>query len=134
MNVEEPHYDFYSLLENNIFPERILVRSRLDDLILYTLLPILANHPEFKAWLTEMKSIDEPALLLNDEVPVIRTNYHLTRTEVHVITPKLVNSFMSELANGVKRQQIPLVEAFSVLLDAVYSFQYQATNKLSNIH
>ena len=66
MNVEEPHYDFYSLLENNIFPERILVRSRLDDLILYTLLPILANHPEFKAWLTEMKSIDEPALLLND--------------------------------------------------------------------
>ncbi|EIL5663634.1 hypothetical protein LL200_000720 [Salmonella enterica] len=81
-----------------------------------------------------MKFIDEPALLLNDEVPVIRTNYHLTRTEVYAITPKLINSFMCELANGIKRQQIPLVEAFSVLLDAVYSFQYQATNKLSNIH
>lgn len=131
---EQPQYDFYSLLEQKRFPNEVAIRSRLGFHVIYMLMPIITEYPAFKEWFDSMESEDVSSVLMHEDVPVIGTNYHITRNEVCATTSKFVQSFMVEISHAVINQQITVMEAFSVLLDAICSFQYQATNKLSNVH
>lgn len=123
-------------LTEGYLPDTFIPKGRYDDLLLYTVFPIIMNMPMFREFSSKLTYQEGTAFRKGDDVPVITTSYNISRDEANAMMrdPDVFFRFLTSMAEALEKRALPFEEIFAVLLDAISASDYAMFHNMGSLH